>query len=196
MNLLGMLLKGLLSEEVLKALVKKTGLNSKQLKKLLPLAVPLLMKMLTKNASDKDGAQSLLAALTQHTSKKPLAEQVAEADTNDGEKIVGHILGSGKKADLLALAGQSGLSEQQVSGALSGIAPALLSSLSAATAGNSGKFDLSDGLDLGDVMALVGGSAKPAGLLGTLFGQKPVQAEQDSAANGMALLQSLLSFRQ
>ena len=76
MNLLGILLKALLSEGALKALAKKTGLNSKQLKKVLPLAVPLLLKMLTKNASDKDGALSLLGALTQHTSKKTMAQQI------------------------------------------------------------------------------------------------------------------------
>ena len=81
MNLLGILLKALLSEGALKALAKKTGLSSKQLKKVLPLAVPLLLKMLTKNASDKDGALSLLGALTQHTSKKSMAQQVEEADT-------------------------------------------------------------------------------------------------------------------
>ena len=199
MNLLGLLLKGFLAGDALDALTKKTGLNKKQLKKLLPLAVPLLMKMLTRNASQKDGANSLLSALTQHTSKKPLAQQIAEADTADGEKIVGHILGNGKKTDLLTLAGQSGLSEQQVSGALSGIAPALLSGLSAATSGSGGTggFDLSDGFDLGDVMALLGGGAsapQASGLLGSLFGGRPKE-EKDSAVNGMALLQSLMSLK-
>ena len=47
------------------------------------------------------------------------------------------------------------------------------------------------------VLALAAcGSAKPAGLFGSLFGTKPVQAEQDSSANGMALLQSLLAMKQ
>ena len=87
MNLLGILLKALLSDGALKALAKKTGLSSKQLKKLLPLAVPLLLKMLTKNASEKDGALSLLGALTQHTSKKTMEEQIEEADTEDGGKM-------------------------------------------------------------------------------------------------------------
>ena len=148
MNLLGILLKALLSEGALKALAKKTGLGPKQLKKLLPLAVPLLIKMLTKNASEKDGALSLLGALTQHTSKKSMEEQIEEADTEDGGKIIGHILGKEKDQSLLTLSNQSGLSQQQVSSVLSGIAPALLSGLSmAAGGGNSGKVDLSDGLD-------------------------------------------------
>ena len=203
MNLLGILLKALLSEGALKALAKKTGLNSRQLKKLLPLAVPLLLKMLTKNASEKDGALSLLGALTQHTSRKTMEQQIEEADTDDGEKIIGHILGNSKDQDLLTLSNQSGLSQKEVQSVLSGIAPALLSGLSAATAtgSNSGKVDLSDGLDLNEVMILLGGAGaantKPqsTGLLGALFGKKPIKEEKDASLNGAALLQALLSLK-
>ena len=206
MNLLGILLKTMLTEGALKALAKKTGLNQKQLKKLLPLAVPMLLKMLTKNASEKDGALSLLGALTQHTSKKPMAQQIEEADTDDGDKIVGHILGKGKDQDLLTLSNQSGLSQKEVQSVFSGIAPALLSGLSAATNSGSasGKVDLSDGLDLGEVLTLLAGAnakpepePKPAGLLGALFGKKKPAAkeEKDEAVNGAALLQALLALK-
>jgi len=206
MNLLGILLKALLSEGAIKALAKKTGLNSKQLKKVLPLAVPLLLKMLTKNASEKDGALSLLGALTQHTSKKTMAQQIEEADTDDGSKIIGHILGKDQDQDVLSLSNQSGLSQKEVQSVLSGIAPALLSGLSAATnAGSaSGKVDLSDGLDLGEVLTLLAGAnAKPepqpqsTGLLGALFGKKKpaVQEEKDASVNGAALLQALLALK-
>ncbi len=200
MNLLGILLKALLSEGALKALAKKTGLGPKQLKKLLPLAVPLLIKMRTKNASEKDGALSLLGALTQHTSKKSMEEQIEEADTEDGGKIIGHILGKEKDQSLLTLSNQSGLSQQQVSSVLSGIAPALLSGLSAATSSvgsgsSAGKVDLSDGLDLSDVVAMLGGAKpEPVSLLGSLFGKKkPVKEEKDAGLNGATLLQLLLA---
>ena len=206
MNLLGVILKALLADGALKALAGKTGLNEKQLKKLLPLALPLLLKMLTRNASDKEGAVSLLGALTQHTSKKTMQQQIAEADTADGAKIIGHILGKEKDASLLTLSNQSGLSQQQVSSVLSGIAPALLSVLSAASGSAAGKVDLSDGLDLSDIVAMLGGakpgpvSAKPqgGGLLGALLGKKKKQeqkAEQDAALNGATLLSLLLANR-
>ena len=210
MNLLGVILKALLADGALKALAGKTGLNEKQLKKLLPLALPLLLKMLTRNASDKEGAVSLLGALTQHTSKKTMQQQIAEADTADGAKIIGHILGKEKDASLLTLSNQSGLSQQQVSSVLSGIAPALLSVLSAASgsaaSSSAGKVDLSDGLDLSDIVAMLGGakpgpvSAKPqsGGLLGALLGKKKKQeqkAEQDAALNGATLLSLLLANR-
>lgn len=200
MNLLSVLFKTLLSEEAIKALAKKTGLDGKSLTKLLPLAIPVLMKMLTKNASSESGASSLLTALTQHTGKKPAVQQIAEADTEDGDKIIGHILGSRKGEELQALSAQSGLSEAQVSSALSGIAPTLLTTLSAATQSakpaSSGKVDLSDGLDLGDVMAMLGG-AKPnaSDLLGGLFGGGAVREEKDSAINGASLLSSLLAMK-
>ena len=206
MNLLGVILKALLADGALKALARKTGLKEKQLKKLLPLALPLLLKMLTRNASEKEGAVSLLGALTQHTSKKTMQQQIAEADTADGAKIIGHILGKEKDASLLTLSNQSGLSQQQVSSVLSGIAPALLSVLSAASGSAAGKVDLSDGLDLSDIVAMLGGakpgpvSAKPqgGGLLGALLGKKKKQeqkAEQDAALNGATLLSLLLANR-
>ncbi|MBR0351749.1 MAG: DUF937 domain-containing protein [Oscillospiraceae bacterium] len=195
MNLLGIIIKSLLSGSTLSTLMKKTGLSSKQLRKLIPLAIPLLIKMMTRNASSQDGLTSLLGALTQHTNKKPMAVQVAEADTEDGDKIIGHILGSDKDSSVISLANQSGLSQQQVSGVLSNIAPALLSGLSAATAtgSNSGKVDLSDGLDLSEVMLMLGGS-KPqsSGLFGGLFSSKPKE-EKDANLNGSALLQLLLA---
>ena len=195
MNLLSILLKALLSTGTLNALAKKTGLNAKQLKKLIPLAVPLLLKKLTGNASSESGLTSLLSALTQHTNTETMEKQIAKADTEDGAKIINHILGGGKEADILSLASQSGLSSQQVSGVLSGIAPALLSGLSAATATGAGKVDLSDGLDLSDVMAMLGGSQTQSsgGLFGALFGRKPQKEETNADLNGSALLQLLLA---
>ena len=201
MNLLNVLLKSLLTDSAVTALAKKTGLSSAMLKKLLPLAIPLLLKALTNNASSQSGVQSLLGALTQHTSTKSMPEQISDADLVDGSKILGHILGSAAPAEYQNLAAQTGLNANQVSSALSGIAPALLSGLSAATAssGAVGKVDLSDGLDLGSpagglLGSLLGGSQSSAspmgGLLGSLLGSG-IQ-ESDNSLNGNALMSALL----
>ena len=222
MSLLSILTKSLLSDAALTALAKKTGLSSKKLKKLLPLAIPLLLKAMTSNASSQSGLQSLLGALTQHTSTKALPEQIQEADSADGGKILGHIFGGNTGSTLNSLAQQSELSEQDVGSALSNIAPALLSGLSAATSsGAKPGFDLSDGLDMGDLMAIFGGGTQPSGggllsgllgggstpsvssllggsstpsmggLLGSLLGQSA--EEKDDSLNGTALLNALLS---
>lgn len=210
MSLLRILTKSLLSDAALKALARKTGLSSAKLKKLLPLAVPLLLKALTSNASSQSGLDSLLGALTQHTSKKALPEQIREADTADGRKILGHIFGGNSSSALSSLAHQSHMSEQEVGSVLSCITPSLLSGLSAATAsGSKPGFDLSDGLDMGDVMAIFGGAAQSSGsgLLGGLLSGRPAVGglfgallgqdtnEKDDSLNGTALLNALLSGR-
>lgn len=196
MNLLSILLKSLLNKSTLSALAEKTGLTPAKLKKLIPLALPLLLKHLTGNASTQSGALSLLGALGQHSTSKALPEQIAEADQADGGKILGHILGKDTDSTVSDLAKQTGLSGGDVTKALSSLTPALLSTLNAATNSFKGKVDLSDGLDLSDVTALLGGAAsKPmGGLFGGLLGGKNKKAEKNDALNGNDLLHSLFSF--
>ena len=192
MNLLAILLKTLLSKNTLSALAKKTGLTPAKLKKLIPLALPLLLKYLTSNASSQSGALSLLGALGQHNTAKALPEQIAEADAEDGSKILGHIFGKNAEPEIAVLADETGLSGKEVNTALGSLAPVLLSSLNtAASSAKKKKVDLSDGLDLSEVMTLLGGSS--GGLLSGLFGGKKPD-EKDDGLNGNALLQSLLQL--
>ena len=219
MNLLSLLLSSLLTDSSVSALAKKTGLSAAALKKLIPLAVPLLLKFLTSNASSESGALSLLGALSQHTNQKTLSDQIDEADTEDGGKIIGHIFGNQSDAVTNRLAQQSGMSERDVSSALAGIAPALMSGLSAAnhTVSAAPKVDLSDGIDLSDLLGmfagaqsvqqvpqgqsygggllsgLLGGSSSGLGdLFGSMLGSSAQQASQENDFNGTQLL-SLLS---
>ena len=219
MNLLSLLLNSLLTDSSVSALAKKTGLSAASLKKLIPLAIPLLLKFLTSNASSESGALSLLGALSQHTDQKTLSDQIDEADTEDGGKIIGHIFGNQSDAVTNRLAQQSGMSERDVSSALAGIAPALMSGLSAAnhTVSAAPKVDLSDGLDLSDLFGmfagaqpvqqavqsqpsgggllsgLLGGSSSGLGdLFGSLLGSSAQQSSQENDFNGTQLL-SLLS---
>ena len=219
MNLLSLLLSSLLTDSSVSALAKKTGLSAASLKKLIPLAVPLLLKFLTSNASSESGALSLLGALSQHTNQKALSDQIDEADTEDGGKIIGHIFGNQSDAVTNRLAQQSGMSERDVSSALAGIAPALMSGLSAAnhTVSAAPKVDLSDGIDLSDLLGmfagaqsvqqvpqsqsygggllsgLLGGSSSGLGdLFGSMLGSSAQQASQENDFNGTQLL-SLLS---
>ena len=219
MNLLSLLLSSLLTDSSVSALAKKTGLSATALKKLIPLAVPLLLKFLTSNASSESGALSLLGALSQHTNQKALSDQINEADTEDGGKIIGHIFGNQSDVVTNRLAQQSGMSERDVNSALAGIAPALMSGLSAAnhTVSAAPKVDLSDGIDLSDLLGmfagaqsvqqvpqgqsygggllsgLLGGSSSGLGdLFGSMLGSSAQQASQENDFNGTQLL-SLLS---
>lgn len=184
MDFLGQLLKTFLADSAIKALARKTGLKSRELKKFLPLAVPFLIQMLTKNASSTEGASSLLEALTQHTGDRAVDEQIADADIVDGAKIIGHILGSGESKELKNLSKKSNLSETAVSGILSSIAPALLTSLSGAVFGT----------------AKTSRKKKSAGCLGSILGgffggSKTRRKKTDDEFNGASLLASLLSLK-
>ena len=195
MNLLNVLLKTLLGDSSLSALMQKTGLSAAKLKKLIPLALPLLLKYLTNNASNEGGALSLLGALGQHGGNKALPAQIAEADETDGGKILGHIFGKDSGSAVQDLSKQSGLSAAEVSKALGSLAPALLNILGSAANSLKGKVDLSDGLDFSDLVGLLGGGKDTTGLLGGLLGRgKNRKAAKDNALNGNDLLSSLMSF--
>ena len=205
MNLLQLLLGSLMSNESVNATSKKTGVSSGGISKLLMMAVPLLLTYMTKNASKKEGATSLLSALTQHTSTQTVSQQIKNGDSTDGAKIIAHILGSDQKTVISNLAKETGLSSKEVNAVLNSIAPALLNSLSTATTATaakpqtqSSKVDFSDGIDLSDIAGLLGGASvsnvnnnPAAGLLGSLLGGASTQT-QSSANTGLDLLSSLL----
>lgn len=220
MNLLNVLMNSLMSGSAIQALSAKTGLSEKQLKMILAIAIPLLIKKMTSNAASQSGANSLLGALGQHQNSRDIQSQLEEADEEDGAKIVGHILGDDRDQLVQSVAGEAGVGEQDVERVLGNISPSILSGLSAATSAAQGQqasgVDLSDGLDLGDVLSMFGGAPQqPAsggvigGLLGSLFGGgAPAQSsggllgsllgggqpEQDQSINGTQLIQSLLQL--
>ena len=114
MNLLGLLMAAMTTKNALAQVSKKTGLSEKQIKKLVMIAVPILIKYLTKNASSGDGAHSLLGALAQHNNKEDIGLQLKDADEKDGHKIISHIFGKKEEAVTQNLSAQSGLTQEQV----------------------------------------------------------------------------------
>ena len=212
MNLLDMLLNSFTSDNSVNALSGKTGIDSSRITQLIMLALPLIIKALTKNAASSSGASSLLGALTQHTDRNAVDSQIANADADDGAAILNHILGDNAASVTAGLAEQTGLSNGQVSSTLNNMAPAILSELSAATtqvqntAGAAGSVDLSDGLDFSDLMGMFSGIQASqqqgsqgggllSGLMGALFGGKQEeepQAQQAPAAGAMDLLSGLM----
>lgn len=191
MSLLSTLLGGLSDDNAVNAASQKTGISKDVIGGLISAAIPLLIKKLTSNAQSQQGASSLLGALSQHTDTANIAEQIANADTQDGAAIIGHILGSEQGADIAQLAQQSGISENQVSSVLSSIAPALMSSLSAANTANVQQATQQSSGGLGSILGgLFGGSSSGAGnLFGSLFGG----GKQDDGDDGSELLGLLMN---
>ena len=195
MNLIDMLKSSMLSQESVEALSKKTGASEKQTSSLLSLALPMLLGQLTQNASSSEGVASLANALTQHTDTSSMTQQFANADSNDGNAIISHILGNNSEAAVNDLAQQTNMESSMVSNILGNMAPGLMSGLSAATTqAQSAQQD--DGFDFTDLLGAFGGGqaqqSSGAGLLGSLFGGGASQ--QSSGNDGSSLISSLLSF--
>ncbi|MBQ2545767.1 MAG: DUF937 domain-containing protein [Clostridia bacterium] len=94
MSLLSTLIGSMSTDESAEAISRKTGVSKSLVGMLISAALPLLIKKLTSNASSQTGAASLLGALSQHTDTSSIANQISNADTADGNAIIGHILGS------------------------------------------------------------------------------------------------------
>ena len=184
MNLLQLLLSALLSNSSVNSVSKKTGLTSILVRKLIMAALPVLIKYLTQNVLSQGGAASLLNALTQHTSKRSMAEQIDEVDEEDGGKIIRHILGNDEKKVVADLAEETGLKGEEVTRGLASFAPALLSALSAATASSAQQQTTAAAAPAADLTSLFNTFA------GQTVQQAQAQAQQPSGAAG--LLNSLL----
>ena len=136
MNLLSLLAGTMLSQSSVNSVSGKTGLSSKQIQKLVMLALPILIKYMTQNASSGDGALSLLGALSQHKNNNSMDLQLKDADEEDGAKIIHHILGRKENAVTQDLSAQTGLGTDQVQQVLSILAPGLMSGVSNAAEAN------------------------------------------------------------
>ena len=202
-TLLQLLLQSMSQQSSIDAAEKKTGIKGVSILTILSYALPLIIRFLTKNASSQTGAQSLLGALTQHTSTKAMPQQIAEADDVDGHKILSHIFGNEETNAVNDIARQSNTDPKDVLKVLSVLAPVILSSLNSVTSATANAqqakkpgVDLSDGLDVSDIVGIFQGTQQSGdtGLLGALLGGKVDTAAPQAANDGTALLGSLLSL--
>ena len=198
---------------------KLLGVNEQEATSAIEEILPMLIKGMQGQATNKDTQQGFLQALQDHSNDDTgdFTQFLKNVDTEDGAKIVGHILGDERDQLVESMAGEAGVGAQDVEKVLGNISPSILSGLSAATSAaqsqQSSGVDLSDGFDMTDVMGLLGGAASGGGgggLLGSLFGGgAPAQSsgggllgsllgggqpEQDQSMNGTQLIQSLLSL--
>jgi len=191
MNLLALLLGSLLSSSSLGSLSDNTGVQKPQLQKLLILALPLIIKYLTSNSQSQSGLSSLFGALGAHQNRGTAESQIANADTEDGKKIVGHILGDDQDKVVDTLSKESGVDTADVLNVLGTVAPYIMSGLSAATQDahvqQQQQQQPAGGFDLGSLMSLFGGAPAQQ--------QAPVQ-QATPANDGTQLINALLSMMQ
>ena len=203
MNLLSLLAGTMLSQSSVNSVSGKTGLSSKQIQKLVMLALPILIKYMTQNASSGDGALSLLGALSQHKNNNSMDLQLKDADEEDGAKIIHHILGRKENAVTQDLSAQTSLGTDQVQQVLSILAPGLMSGVSNAAEANAAQANAAQ-------MAAAQKPANPlaslltgGGIFGSLLGggreeaapasANPLDKDGDGRIDGTELLSLLLS---
>ena len=128
---------------------RKTGLSENMAAQLMPLAMTAIMGGLKKNASSPQGAEALSQALDRHDGGllNNMAALGGDNVLNDGQKILGHILGGKQQATEQALAKTAGVEQDQIGQLLAMAAPAVLASL--------GKAKREQGLGVSDLASLV-----------------------------------------
>ena len=201
MNLLSLLAGTMLSQSSVNSVSGKTGLSNKQIQKLVMLALPILIKYMTKNASSGDGALSLLGALSQHKNNNSMDQQLKDADEDDGAKIIHHILGNKEAAVTQDLSAQTGLGTNQIHQVLSILAPGLMSGVSNAAEANAAEAAQAAAAQkpVSPLSSLLTGG----GIFGSLLGGgreeapsaavNPLDKDGDGRIDGTELLSLLLS---
>lgn len=151
------------NNNVINHLSKSTGADTNKVQECIKLGIPTLMQAMHNNAKSPEGAASLAKALDNHKDNKvdDIDGFLKNVNTQDGSKILGHILGNKNSKVQSNLSKQTGLESNQVSGIMSQLAPLLMGML--------GKQKSSTGTNAGGLssmlMGLLGGSSN-SGIMG------------------------------
>jgi len=131
MDILDLLNGQLGNEKVLKEIGKTANADSSQVQKAVSLGIPALLEALGKNAKTEEGALSLANALDSHKNDKvdDIEGFLKSVDTEEGSKILSHILGGNNQKVQKNLAAQTGLKDNQVQDIMKQLAPLLLGTI-------------------------------------------------------------------
>ncbi len=138
--------------------------NTNQVQQLISMGIPTLMQAMSSNAQTPEGASALSSALTQHAGSnvEGMLQNIQGVNINDGQKILGHLLGNKQDMVTSTLSEKTGLNVTQVLQGLSVLAPIVMGFIGKQKMGASG---LAGGLT--SMLAGLGGSgSKMQGALG------------------------------
>jgi hypothetical protein len=162
------LLNSDLGKTIISGVAGSTGTDQNKTSSVLTMALPVLMKAMERNASTPEGAEGLMGALSgKHDGSildnlSGLFGSGVDAEvTNDGDKILNHVLGAKKQGVEQVIGQKSGLDASSVANILKVAAPILMGVLGKQAKQN----NVNSQNDLG-------------GLLGGLLGGNETQNEQ------------------
>jgi hypothetical protein len=152
-------------------LARQLGVESKEAEELTRQALPALVGGMEANAREPGGERSLAEAIGQHDDD--LLEggvNLDQVDTDDGQKIVGHVFGDKRDQVISRLGGEG--NESMMSRLLPLLAPLVMSFLAKRAGGGSAGAGSAGGGGIGDLLGglLGGGSGGLEDLLGGLLG--------------------------
>ena len=143
------------------------GVDEKSAKSAVDTVVPMLLKGMQGQLNNSDTKESFLQALSDHSEKdtSDLKKAVKNADTEDGAKIVKHLLGAGQEEAAAKAKKKSGLDTKTILKIMAILAPILMSKMGKTAKTETAKSSsndmfsivggLLDGVDAGDVIKIV-----------------------------------------
>ncbi len=161
------LLNGPIGKTIISGVAGSTGQDNDKTSNVLTMALPVLMKAMQRNASSPQGAEGLMGALSKHDGGildnlgDLFGGGVNEDVINDGDKILGHVLGNKQQGVQKVIGEKAGIDAGAVANILKTAAPILMGVLGKQTRQNG----VNSAGDLG-------------GLLGGMLGGNSTQQEQ------------------
>jgi len=157
------LLNSDLGKTIISGVAGQTGQDESKAGSVLTMALPVLMKAMQRNASTPEGAEGLMGALSGKHNGGILENLsglfgggVDESVTNDGSKILGHILGNKQQGVEQVISQKSGVDAGSVGNIMKVAAPILMGFLGKQTR----QQNVSSSNGIGDLLGgLLGGSS-------------------------------------
>jgi hypothetical protein len=164
------MLKLLLSSDALGQVSKQAGVTEKDAAEVLQDVLPILLKGMQGQASNESTQKGFLQALADHSKDdtSDVSKFLSKVDTEDGGKIVKHLLGAEEEAVAAKAKKKSGIDAKKILKIMAIVAPLLMSQMGKSAkeskktaAGNIGAADvldivsgLADGVDMKDVLKI------------------------------------------
>ena len=164
------ILKMVMASGAAEQVSEQTGISVSDAASVMEDVLPMLLKGMQGQATNKDTQQSFLQALTDHSKNdtSDVTKFIKNVDTEDGDKIVNHLLGGDKEAVAAKAKKKSGIDTKTVLKIMAILAPLLMSKMGStaqstktakASSGAGDMLDivsgLMDGVDAGDVIKIV-----------------------------------------
>lgn len=185
----------LMSADSIQSVGKTTKTDSAAVQNVLTAALPMLLNGAKEQSQGQDTAESFANALMSHGKKDTsnLSSFMGNVDLQDGNKILGHLLGSNNTQQVNAIAQQAGVSSTETRSILSAAAPLLMTLLGQQAGGSQGGG--ASGLITAALAAALLKNVDMGNLLGGLLGggnAAPVNNTNSNNGGILGILGSLL----